>query len=69
MIVVFLRANKSKDVKIILQISKEVTHKLNAMGVKFGENGISKTHSGHDKYYLTESRVNLKLLEKIAKAK
>lgn len=32
--------------------------------VKYGENGVSKTHSHNDSYYLCESKANKELLKK-----
>lgn len=52
-------------VKTILKISKETAHELYGMGVPFGEGGISHSHTSNKKYYLCESRKNMKLLRKI----
>ena len=35
------------------------------MGVLFGEGGISHSHTANKKYYLCESKKNLKLLHKV----
>ena len=61
--------NKSKEWIIILLISKGTAHKLNKLGVPFGENGISSTGklNGRHKYYLCESARNLSLLRKVEK--
>lgn len=63
----FFIANLRKVVTDILNISKKDAHKLHEMGVPFGEGGISHTHTSHKKYYLCESRNNMKLLRKIEK--
>lgn len=50
----------------MIKISKEAAHKLhNEYGVKFGENGISKTATKHPSYFLCESEWNLRNLLKI----
>lgn len=50
----------------MIKISKEVAHKLHDIyGVRFGENGISKTVTKYPKYYLCESEYNLRSLLKI----
>ena len=52
--------------KILIKISKEIAQELNRnYGVPYGENGISRTHGHHKKYFLCESRKNLSLLSKI----
>ena len=64
-----INTNGKKEI-IIIQISKEIAHKLNKeFGVPFGENGISSTGKGNGrhKYYLCESRKNLSLLKKLEK--
>lgn len=49
----------------MIKISKEDALKLNKeYGVKFGENGISRTHGHHKTYFLTESEYNLRSLLK-----
>lgn len=67
LLLVFFIANLKKVVTDILNISKKDAHKLHEMGVPFGEGGISHTHTSHKKYYLCESRNNMKLLRKIEK--
>lgn len=53
---------KSEE-KELIKISKDAAHKLNKeYGVKFGENGISKTTTKHPNYYLCESEYNLRSL-------
>lgn len=48
---------------ILIKIKKEDAMKLNKdYGVRFGENGISKTHGHHKNYFLTESEHNLRSL-------
>lgn len=51
---------------IILKITKKEVDFLTKRGVKYGENGISKTVAGGKKatYYLTESVRNMRLHEK-----
>lgn len=49
----------------MLKISKEAMEYLVAHGVKFGENGISRTNSCHQKrhtYYLCTSKNNMQVL-------
>lgn len=47
----------------MVKISSEEAKQLNGLGIKYGENGISKTHSHHKKhYFLCESKYNLQLL-------
>lgn len=49
----------------MIKISKEDALKLNKeYGVKFGENGISRTHGHNKHYYLCESEYNLRSLLK-----
>ena len=51
----------------MIKITKKDALKLNKeYGVKFGENGISRTHGHHKKYYLTESEYNLRSLLKFS---
>ena len=51
----------------MIKIKKEDALKLNKeYGVCFGENGISRTHSHHKNYYLTESEYNLRNLLKFS---
>lgn len=50
----------------MIKIKKDVAHKLhNEYGVKWKENGISKTHTKHPNYYLCESEYNLRSYLKI----
>lgn len=45
----------------MIKISKEEAKKLNKMGIKYGENGITKTNNHHHPhYYLCESYYNMK---------
>ena len=60
---------KTKDVFIIVKISKAERDKLVSMGVPVGSNGISKTHSHFTSWYLCESRWNMQKLNKIRNAK
>lgn len=53
----------------MLQITKQEAMELNKIGVKFGENGISRSASGHNKYYVCENRDNLTKLNKIRRSK
>ena len=54
--------------KNLIKITKEVAHKLhNDYGVRWKENGISKTSTKYPKYYLCESERNLRNLLKITK--
>jgi len=47
----------------MLLISKEVAHKLHdEYGIRWKDNGISKSRTKHPKYYLCESEWNLKKL-------
>ena len=47
-------------------ISKEVAHELHdKYGIRWKDNGISKSATKHPKYYLCESERNLKALLKI----
>ena len=51
----------------MIKIRKEDALKLNKeYGVKFGENGISRTHGHKKHYYLTESEYNLRSLLSIS---
>ena len=52
----------------MLLISKDVAHKLHSeYGIRWKDNGISKSRTKHPKYYLTESEWNLKALLKLGK--
>lgn len=61
----FFIANKKKVVIQIVNISKRMAHKLHKLGVRFGEGGISHSHTSNKKYYLCESRRNLDLLKRL----
>jgi hypothetical protein len=51
----------------VIKISREDAFKLNKdYGVKYGENGISRTHGHKKHYYLTESEYNLRSLLKFS---
>ena len=55
-----------KEEKELIRVSSEEAKKLRELGVKDGENGLSRTHGHHHvHYYLCESRFNLGLLQKI----
>jgi hypothetical protein len=50
----------------MLQISKEIAHKLHKKyGVRWKDGGISTSTTKYKKYYLCESEYNLKSLLKI----
>lgn len=53
----------------MVKITKAERDKLIAMGVKTGENGISRTYSTHGPrhYFLCESPYNMKRLKQIRK--
>lgn len=51
---------------VIIPITKDEAQKLNKKyGVKFGDYGISSTHTKHKKFFLTENKANLNALNKI----
>lgn len=51
----------------LIKISKENAKKLHEIyGVRYKENGISKTHTKHATYYLCESEYNLRSLLEIS---
>ena len=51
---------------IIILISKDEAQKLSKeYNVKFGSYGISSTHTKHKKFFLTESKYNLDVLNEI----
>lgn len=51
----------------MIKISKEIAKKLNEIyGVRYKENGISKTRTKHATYYLCESEYNLRSLLEIS---
>lgn len=55
----------AKVVNIILKITKTEMEYLTSKGVPMGYNGISHTVArGRRTYYMTESKRNLRLLEK-----
>ena len=49
----------------MLKISVIEAKELNKMGVPYGENGISHTHSHNKKYFIAETKRNLALLNKL----
>jgi hypothetical protein len=51
----------------LIKITKSEAKELNKLGVNYGENGISHTHSHHKHYFLCESRKNMYLIEKLRK--
>ena len=51
----------------MIKISKFEAKELNKMGVRYGENGISHTHGHNKNYFLTESKKNISLLDKLRK--
>ena len=51
----------------MIKISNEEAKKLNKLGVPYGENGISHTHSHHKHYFLCESKKNISMIEKLRK--
>ncbi len=54
----------------MIQIAKEIAHKLNKeYGVVFGENGISHSTTKNKKYYLAETKYNLKALKSLNEEK
>lgn len=51
---------------IIIPISKDEAQQLHKFhGVKFGDYGISSTHTKHKKFFLTENKTNLNALNEI----
>lgn len=63
----FWRNLKRNEESFLIKISKEIAKKLNEKyGVRYKENGISKTHTKHATYYLCESEYNLRSLLEIA---
>ena len=46
----------------MIKISSEEAKELNKMGVKYGENGISRTHGHKKHYFLCESKKNIGFL-------
>ena len=51
----------------MVKISKEEAKKLNALGIQYGENGISHTHSHNKHYFLCESKKNMYTLNELRK--
>ena len=62
------RANiKKKEEKELIRVSREEAKKLRELGVKDGENGLSRTQNHHSRhYYLCESEHNLRCLLKFS---
>lgn len=51
---------------IIIPITKDEAQRLNKeYDVKFGDYGISSTHTKHKKFFLTENKTNLNALNEI----
>ena len=51
---------------VIIPITKDEAQKLNKeYGVKFGDYGISSTHTKHKNFFLTENRSNIDALNEI----
>lgn len=51
---------------VIIPITKDEAQRLNKeYGVKFGDYGVSSTHTKHKKFFLTENRTNLNALNEI----
>ena len=51
---------------VIIPITKDEAQKLNKeYGVKFGDYGISSTHTKYKKYFLTESKSNLNAINEV----
>ena len=51
---------------VIIPITKDEAQRLSKdYGVKFGDYGISSTHTKHKNFFLTESRSNLNALNEI----
>ena len=55
--------------KPIVDITKQEAHALHKEGVPFGEGGISHTYTSHRRYFLCESKKNLRLLDKLRNIK
>lgn len=51
----------------MIKISSKEAKALAKMGVNYGENGISHTHSHNRHYFLCESKKNISILEKLRK--
>ena len=55
---------------VIIPITKDEAQRLNReYGVKFGDYGVSSTHTKHKKFFLTENRTNLNALNEIRDVK
>lgn len=51
---------------VIIPITKDEAQRLNKeYGVKFGDYGISSTHTKHKNFFLTENKTNLNALNEI----
>ena len=51
---------------VIIPITKDEARRLHKdFGVKFGDYGISSTHTKHKKFFLTENKSNLNALNEI----
>ena len=51
---------------VIIPITKDEAQRLNKeYGVKFGDYGVSSTHTKHKKFFLTENRTNIDALNEI----
>lgn len=60
-----LKIHKERVI-VIIPILKDEAQRLNKeYGVKFGDYGISSTHTKHKKFFLTENRTNLNALNEI----
>lgn len=50
----------------MIKISKQEAKKLNEIGVKYGEGGITKTSNHHHRhYFLCESKFNMKKINEL----
>ena len=49
----------------MIKITEKEAKKLHELGVQYGENGLSSTHSHHKHYFLCESKKNLNMLYKL----
>jgi hypothetical protein len=56
---------KKNEENILIKISSKEAKELNKLGVNYGENGISHTHSHHKTYFLCESKKNMYLISKL----
>lgn len=65
MLFILQKTHKERVIAII-PITKDEAQRLNKeYGVKFGDYGISSTHTKHKNFFLTENRSNLNALNKI----